>query len=142
MTRDEEVAMWKFVKKFGVVICVGIVVSILLLMVGMPCYTIFHSMMAGRAELAKQTFSKQVMVQEATAKMESAKLLAQAEVERAKGVAEANKIIGESLQHGGDQYLQYLAIDAQKELVNSPSHTVVYIPSGNNGIPLVKTVEQ
>jgi hypothetical protein len=27
-------------------------------------------------------------------------------------------------------------------MANSPNHTTIYIPSGNNGIPLVKTVDE
>ena len=29
----------------------------------------------------------------------------------------------------------------QEEMSKSPNHTVMYIPSGQNGIPLVKTLE-
>ena len=35
-------------------------------------------------------------------------------------------------------YLQHEAIAAQREMANSPNHTTVYIPVGNNGIPLVQ----
>ena len=61
---------------------------------------------------------------EAKAKKDSAILLAQAEVERAKGVAQANKIIGDSLNNN-EAYLKYLWID-------SIAHTqdqIVYVPT-------------
>lgn len=57
-------------------------------------------------------------------------------VEEAKGIAEAQKIIDASLT---DRYLQHEAIKAQESMANSPNHTTIYIPSGNNGIPLVRT---
>ena len=38
------------------------------------------------------------------------------------------------------QYLQHEAIEAQKAMAGSPNHTVIYIPSGRNGVPLVSTV--
>ena len=59
-------------------------------------------------------------------------------VEKAKGIAESQRIIDASLTLN---YLQYLAIKAQEKMAGSPSHTQIYIPSGANGIPLVKTVE-
>ncbi len=55
----------------------------------------------------------------------------------AEGVAEANRIIDVSLT---PFYLQYEAIKAQKEMTGSPNHTVVYIPSGPMGVPLVSPI--
>jgi hypothetical protein len=62
---------------------------------------------------------------------------AEVRVEEAKGIAESQRIIASSLN---ENYLQYLAIKAQEKMANSPNHTEVYIPSGNNGIPLVKNI--
>ena len=39
-----------------------------------------------------------------------------------------------------DKYLQHEAIQAQEKMADSPNHTTIYIPSGQNGIPLVRTV--
>lgn len=41
-----------------------------------------------------------------------------------------------------DRYLQHEAIQAQLKMAGSPSHTQVYVPSGNNGIPVVQTAPQ
>ena len=101
-------------------------------MYGMPMYNIYHQQMEGEAELAKANFSKQVAVQEAHAKMESAKLLADAEVLRADGVAKANKIIGDSLTNN-EAYLRYL-------FVNNLEHTqnqVIYVPTEAN-LPILE----
>jgi len=40
-----------------------------------------------------------------------------------------------------ETYLQHEAIQTQLVMANSPNHSTVYIPSGANGIPLVKLVE-
>lgn len=64
---------------------------------------------------------------------------AQIKIEEAKGIATAQTIINGSLTPA---YLQYEAIEAQKNEVNSPNHTIIYIPSGSNGVPLVTTVPQ
>ena len=51
----------------------------------------------------------------------------------ATGIANANNTIKKSLT---GEYLQYLAIDAQKATIGSPNHTVIYIPVGPMGIPI------
>ena len=59
-------------------------------------------------------------------------------IEEAKGIAQAQKLINATLT---DQYLQHEAIEAQRSMAGSQNHTQIYIPVGNNGIPLVKTVD-
>jgi len=101
-------------------------------MYGCPQYSVYSSRCDGEAELAKANYSKQVSIQEANAKMESAKLLAMAEVERAKGVAQANKIIGGSLE-GNESYLRYLWIQNLHEGGNQ----VIYVPTEAN-LPILE----
>lgn len=126
---------------------ITIVFFILVILIGalsmiyLPKYGVYRQNLKGQANLKQQEFEKQIIVEQAKAELESARSLADAEIERARGVAEANRIIGDSLNSGGDKYLQYLAIDAQKKMADSPNNTVLYIPSGNNAIPLVQTVK-
>lgn len=92
-----------------------------------------HAEMKGEGEalLAKSESEKKVMIEEAKAKLDSAKLLAAAEVERAKGVAKANKIIGDSLKEN-EGYLKYLWIqnmNTEKE--------VIYVPTEAN-LPILE----
>lgn len=116
--------------KFGVIISqivFAIAVVTTATMAGCPQYNVYEQRTQGEAELQRANYSKQVAVQEAQAKMDSAKLLAAAEVERAKGVAKANQIIGDSL-HNNEDYLRYL-------FVNNLEHTqnqVIYIPTEAN----------
>jgi len=60
---------------------------------------------------------------------------AERKVIEAKGIAQAQEIINKTLTPA---YLQHEAIKAQTAMANSPNHTTVYIPSGDNGIPLVR----
>lgn len=95
-------------------------------------------------ELAIQNANNQVLVNEITIKQQEQNILvekqkAQIRIVDAEGIAAAQKIIAASLT---DSYLQYLAIDAQKAMANGANHTEIYIPSGPNGIPLVKTIGQ
>jgi regulator of protease activity HflC (stomatin/prohibitin superfamily) len=55
---------------------------------------------------------------------------------QAQGIANAMQIIRGQLS---SMYIQHEAIEAQKLMVNSPNHTVVYIPSGPMGVPLTGT---
>jgi regulator of protease activity HflC (stomatin/prohibitin superfamily) len=55
---------------------------------------------------------------------------------QAQGIANAMEIIRGQLS---GMYIQHEAIEAQKLMVNSPNHTVVYIPVGNMGVPLTGT---
>lgn len=102
-------------------------------MYGCPRYDIYAQRMAGQAILAHAQSSREVAVAEAKAKMESAQLLAQAEVSRAQGVAAANKIIGESLK-GNEDYLRYLWI---QNLENIKEGQVIYIPT-EAGLPILE----
>jgi len=55
---------------------------------------------------------------------------------QAQGIANAMQIIRGQLSA---MYIQHEAIEAQKLMVNSPNHTVVYIPSGPMGVPITGT---
>ena len=55
---------------------------------------------------------------------------------QAQGIANSMQIIRGQLSA---MYIQHEAIEAQKLMVNSPNHTVVYIPVGPMGVPLTGT---
>ena len=57
---------------------------------------------------------------------------------QAQGIANAMQIIRGQLS---PMYIQHEAIEAQKQMVNSPNHTVVYIPAGAMGVPLAGTFD-
>lgn len=101
---------------------VGVVVIILALMIGMPVYTVWQQEMIGKAEFAKAEQNRRIKIEEAKANLEAEKLNAQAEIERAKGAAEAIKIENGSLS---STYIQYLWVRQQ----NLAGNKVVYIPT-------------
>lgn len=122
------------------IIVIVIIVIIAAVMFIMPQYNVWQRKLGGEAQLREQEYAKQIQVEQAKAELESAKLLKEAEVERSRGVAESMEIISQELEKNPN-YLQYLAIQAQIRMAESPNHTTIYIPVGPNGIPLVKTVE-
>jgi regulator of protease activity HflC (stomatin/prohibitin superfamily) len=99
-----------------------------------PQYNVWQQGLAGQAALRRAEQDRQIAVQEAHAKRESATLLAEAEVERAKGVAQANQIIGDSLK-GNESYLRYLWITDVAN--NGQGKTVVYVPTEAN-LPILE----
>lgn len=99
-----------------------------------PPYKVYSQRMDGEAELAKANYSKQVQIQDALAKKESAKSLADAEVIRAQGVAQANKIIGDSLR-GNEAYLHYLWINNLSSAEGKGQ--VIYVPTEAN-LPILE----
>lgn len=121
-------------QSFNPVITIVVTSSIafltLLFWVG-PQYGVWQQSLAGKAELQKAEYTRQVAVLEAQAKKDSAQQLAEAEVIRAEGVAKANSIIGDSLK-GNPAYLQYLWI-TQGE--GNTERTVYMVPS-NGGAPV------
>lgn len=121
----------------GAVLGVGGIITVLVvvigggLMYGCPQYSVYTQRTTGEAELARAEFGKRVMVQEAQARLDSSTLYAKAEVERAKGVAEANKIIGDSLK-GNTDYLKYLWITDVAGGNGAKPPTVIYVPTEAN----------
>src|ERR1700761_9506745 len=91
---------------------------------GLPIYHVYSSRLSGEADLANAEYSRQVAVREAQAKLDSAYLLARAEVELAKGVAQANKIIGDSLKNN-EAYLRYLFVNG----LENTHDQVIYVPT-------------
>ena len=100
---------------------------------GCPQYNVYSARKEGEAILAHAQSSREVAVAEAKAKMESAELLAKADIIRAGGVAQANTIIGESLK-GNEAYLRYLWI---QNLENNKGAQVIYVPT-EAGLPILE----
>lgn len=115
----------------------GIVVVVLLILVfGIPPYRVWQQGLSGKAKLREAEWSRQVAVEEARAKKESATLEAEAEAIRAGGVAEANEIIGKSLQNN-EAYLRYLWING----LHDGSSEVIYIPTEAN-LPILEATRK
>ncbi len=112
----------------GLVI-VGLIIGALF---AFPTYSVWAAKKHGEAELARATQNRQIKVQEAQALYESADYQAKAEIRRAEGVAQANKIIGTSLE-GNEAYLRYLYIN---NLADSHDQ-IIYVPT-EGGLPILE----
>lgn len=120
---------------FGMSIFTGLLLGTLAIGVigwGVPQYWVYQQNLAGQAELAEAEWTKKIMIEDAKAKKESARLLAEAEIERAHGVAEANAIIGDSLRDN-EAYLRYLWIQG----LHDGKNETIYIPTEAN-LPIIE----
>lgn len=115
---------------------VGGMVAVVLLIVAlafvMPWYNVWSQEMEGKAEFAKAEQNRKIKIEEARANLEAEKLNAQAEIERAKGAAEAIRIENGSIT---PTYIQYLWVRQQSDLSNK---TVIYVPTETN-LPLLES---
>ena len=104
------------------------------MMYGIPKYSVYSHRLEGEALLAKSMAERQGQIQDAESKKIAATYLAQAEVERAKGVAEANRIVGESLKNN-EAYLRWLWIHNLES--SEKSGQVIYVPTEAN-LPILE----
>lgn len=93
---------------------------------------VWNAETAGEAELAQASSNRRIAVLEAQALMDSAKLKADAEVARARGVAEANRIIADGLG-GPEGYLRYLYINT----LDGKDNQIIYVPT-EAGLPVLE----
>ena len=110
----------------------GVVIIIIAMAFILPWYHVWSQEMEGKAEFAKAEQNRKIRIEEARANLEAEKLNAQAEIERAKGAAEAIRIENGSIT---PTYIQYLWVRQQSDLSNK---TVIYVPTETN-LPLLES---
>lgn len=111
------------------VLIILVVIIIAGLMFGLPRYNVWQQEMAGKAEMAKAEQNRRILVEEAKARLEAEKLNAQAEIERAKGMAEAMQVENGTLN---STYNQYLFIRTLEKLADRGSlPQIIYVPSND-----------
>ncbi|MCM1077963.1 MAG: hypothetical protein NC344_07350 [Bacteroidales bacterium] len=114
---------------WGIVVIVFFFVSMAFIR---PWYNVWSQEMEGKAEFAKAEQNRKIKIEEARANLEAEKLNAQAEIERAKGAAEAIRIENGSIT---PTYIQYLWVRQQSDLSNK---TVIYVPTETN-LPILES---
>lgn len=101
-------------------------------MAGCPVYNVWHQHKEGEAEFARAESNRKILVQTANARAEAAEFEKQAQITQAQGVAEANKIIGDSLK-SNPEYLTYLWLKGLQDGNNE----VIYVAT-EAGIPITE----
>ncbi|TCV09627.1 hypothetical protein EDC17_104137 [Sphingobacterium alimentarium] len=113
-------------KPIGLILVV-VVIIIGILMFGLPLYNVWQQEMAGKAEMAKAEQNRKILIEEARARLEAEKLNAQAEVERAKGMAQAMKLENGSLNSIYNQYLFIRTLEKLADKGDLPQ--IIYMPA-------------
>lgn len=124
--------------KIVVGIATFVIVLIAIMMFGLPRYNVWQQEMAGKAEMAKAEQNRRILVEEAKAKLEAEKLNAQAEIERARGMAEAMKVENGTLNETYNQYLFIRTLEKLADKGDLPQ--IIYVPS--NGLLPVMDVNK
>lgn len=113
-----------------ILVVLGIFAAAVVLAFGGPIYRVWSAEKAGEAKLMEAKQSRQIRIEEAAAELEASKMDAKAEVERAKGMAEAMKIENGALT---PEYIQYLWVRQAR----FDKSTTVYIPTEAN-LPILE----
>lgn len=121
--------MNKFIYYLTSFICFIFIVFIVF--AGIPYYKVWQQEMSGKAEFAKAEQNRKIKIEEARANLEAEKLNAQAEIERAKGAAEAIHIENGSIT---PTYIQYLWVRQQNL---SGNNKIIYVPT-ETGLPILE----
>ena len=122
-------------RNIGLPLLLLIVALVAAVMFGLPAYGRYQA----RQNEANQIQINALRIQQTEQLVQVEKQKADIRIVDAEGIARAQSIINATLT---DRYLQHEAITAQEHMANSPNHTTIYIPAGQNGIPLVKTVDE
>lgn len=99
-----------------------------------PTYAVYKQRLQGQADLAQAEAESRVRVLNAHANLDAAKLDAQSEVERAKGIALAIKEVESSLG-GPEGYLRWKYIHMLEE--GTCDNQIIYIPT-EAGLPILE----
>ena len=116
-------------KIMGIALISLVIMGMILLAIA-PVYNVWAKQLNGKAELKEAEWNKQVQIEDALGKQLAAIHLAQAEIEREKGVAEANRIIAQSID---EQYLRYLFIHN----LEGSEKQIIYVPTEAN-LPILE----
>lgn len=111
-------------------IVIGFATVAMLIIIGFwlaPKWNVYRARMSGVAAIQEAEEKKKVLIEDARARLEAAKLDAQAEIERARGMSEAMKIEGGQLTPVYNQYLFIRTLEELSEQGNLPQ--IIYVPS-------------
>lgn len=113
--------------RLAVKVLLGVVVAIFVIVFG-------WLMVKPQINLYRANTEKKALIAEAKAQNEAAKYRAEAEITRANGVAEANKVVASSIT---PEYTQWLYVDQLDTIAAASGATVIYVPT-EGGLPVLE----
>lgn len=118
----------------GSILVLAVLVAVV--MAALPTYNVYRKQMDGRAAYEEAVQNRRIRVLEAQASLDAAKLTAQAEIERARGANEANRIMADALG-GPEAYLRWSYINMLQETAGKDGRQTIYIPT-EAGMPILE----
>ena len=115
---------------FIIVAVLIFLIAVSVLAWGLPRYNVYSRELSGKAALREAEWSRQITVEEAKAEKESALLKKEADIIRAEGTAESNKIIAKSLT---SEYITWKWVEG----LHDGSSEVIYVPTEAN-LPILE----
>jgi hypothetical protein len=97
-----------------------------------PILTVWSRGLDGEAQLREAEWNKQIAIEEARAEKDSATLKKEADIIRAEGIAEANKIIASSLT---EEYIRWKWVEG----LQGENIETIYVPT-EAGIPIMEAM--
>ncbi len=136
--RQEEYAarerqLMNFRIRNGLIIGFLVIGFLVLMSFAMPAYFRYQNLQNARNQVRVNA----IVIDSTNQLIEVEKKKAEIKYQEAIGIKRAQEEIAKTLT---DQYLQHEAIEAQLKMAGSPNHTQIYIPVGQNGLPVVKTI--
>ena len=123
--KEEKVKRY-FILGFMIFVIVIIALGFALL----PVYNVWQKGLKGKSQLKQAEWNKQIAIEEAKAEKESATLKKEADIIRAEGIAESNRIISETLT---PEYITWKWVEG----LHDGSSEVIYIPTEAN-LPILE----
>lgn len=118
----------------GSILVLAVLVGVV--MAALPTYNVYRKQMDGRAAYEEAVQNRRIRVLEAQAALDAARLTSQAEVERARGANEANRIMADALG-GPEAYLRWSYINMLQETAGKDGRQTIYIPT-EAGMPILE----
>lgn len=119
-------------KSGAIVTVISLIVLLVIVasMIILPQYNVWRKELAGKAQLKEAEWNRQITIKEAEAEKESAKLKKDTDIIRAEGIAEANKIISETIT---TEFIQWKWVEG----LHDGSSEVIYVPTETN-LPILE----
>lgn len=134
----DSVAFGHFIVRVLSVVGAIVVCCALIWLFVSPIYAVWAKGLQGQAELRRAESTRQILVQEAKAKLEASKLEAEAEIVRAEGLAKAITIVGEKAKEFPEYRYQHFIDGLTEALKEGLVDQVIYLPT-EAGIPILES---
>jgi hypothetical protein len=128
---DREVVLYQW--RLEVAVPLAVVATVVLLLVAVAGVKSFNRYQA-RADAANRARVTQLNIKTIAQQVKVQEQLANVKAAEAEGIRRAQDIVNRTLT---PLYVQHEAVQAQLAMARSQNHTIIYVPAGTNGTPVI-----